>query len=104
MKPLNHTHSFHICNFFQNRLNLFSRNRDPNLTQNEHVHAICCRPEKIAGYVICGENVKTIQRYAVLNFEASSFSSFRDIKNPFVTTAAAANVDDSIKKHRNVKV
>ena len=39
------------------------------MTQHERVYAICCRPE-VAGDVISGENVKTIERYALLNFEA----------------------------------
>ena len=55
-----------------------SRNRQPNMTKNEHVYAVCCRPE-VAGDVILGESVKTIEGYAVLNFEVATFSSFRDI-------------------------
>ena len=47
------------------------------MTQNEHVYAICCRPG-VAGDVISSINVKTIECYAVLNFEVASFSSFRD--------------------------
>ena len=50
------------------------------MTQNEHVYASCCRPE-VAGDVISGENVNTIERYALLNFEAASFSSFRENQN-----------------------
>ena len=49
------------------------------MTQNEHVYVICCRPE-VAGDFISGENVKTIEGYAVLNSEVASFSSFRDIE------------------------
>ena len=45
------------------------------MTQNEHVYAICCRPE-IAGGVISDQNVKTIEGYVMLNFEAASISSF----------------------------
>ena len=41
------------------------------MTQNEHVYAICCRPE-VAGDVISGENVKTGKGYTMLNFEAAS--------------------------------
>ena len=48
------------------------------LTQNEYVYAICCRLE-VAGDVIYGEYVKTIEDYAVLNFEVASFNSFQDI-------------------------
>ena len=60
------------------------------MAQNEHVYAICCRPE-LAGVVISGENVKTVEGYAMLNFEVASFSSFRDIpENHFVTAEAAA--------------
>ena len=47
------------------------------MTQNERVYAICCRPE-VAGDVVSGENVNTNERYAVLNFEVASFSSFRE--------------------------
>ena len=69
------------------------------MTKNEHVYAICCRLE-VAGDVLSGENVKTIEGFAVLNFEVAGFSSFRDIpKNHFVT-AAEAHIDDSIKRKR----
>ena len=44
------------------------------MTQNEHVYAMCCRPE-VAGDVISGEDVKTIESCAVLNFEIANFSS-----------------------------
>ena len=54
------------------------------MAQNEHVYAIFCRPE-VAGDVISGGNVKTIEGYVVLNFEAASISSFRANQNqPFV--------------------
>ena len=45
------------------------------MTQNEHVYAIWYRPV-VACDVISSENVKTIERYALLNFEAASISSF----------------------------
>ena len=48
------------------------------MTQNEHVYEIFCRL-KTAGDAIYGEKVKSIEGYAVLNFEVASFSSFRDI-------------------------
>ena len=47
------------------------------MTQNEHVYVICCRQE-VAGDVISGENVKTIEGYAMLNFEVARFSTFRE--------------------------
>ena len=47
------------------------------MTQNEHVLAICCRPEA-AGEVISNESVKTTEGYAVLNFEAAGVSNFRE--------------------------
>ena len=37
------------------------------------------RPD-VAGDVISGKNIKTIKGYALLNFEAAIFSSFRDKK------------------------
>ena len=49
------------------------------MTQNEHVYAICCRPE-VAGDAMSSKYVKTIECYAMLNFELASFGSFRDIK------------------------
>ena len=53
------------------------------MTQNEHVHAIFCRPGA-AGDVISSGNVNTIEGNAVLNFEAGSISSFRENQNqPF---------------------
>ena len=53
-----------------------SRNRDPNVTQNEYVYAIFCPPE-VAGDVISSVIVKTIESYVVLNFETASISSLR---------------------------
>ena len=39
--------------------------------------------------------------YVVVNFEVASSSSFRNIpKNHFVTAAAEADIDDSIKRKR----
>ena len=73
------------------------------MTHNEHVYAICCRPE-VAGDVVFGNNVKPIDDYAALNFEVASFSIFRDIqKSHFVTAAveaAAADIGDSMKRKR----
>ena len=51
-----------------------------NMTQNEHGYAIWCRLE-VAGDVISGENVKTIEGYALYNFEAASISSFHENQN-----------------------
>ena len=47
------------------------------MTQNEHVYEICYRTE-VAGDVISGGVVKTIEGYALLNFEADSFGTFRE--------------------------
>ena len=66
MKLLND--SFQNSTLFENSIEPLSRNRNLNLTQNEYVQAICD--------VVSGEKVKTIERYAALNFEAASFSSF----------------------------
>ena len=53
------------------------------MIRNEHVYAICFRPEAV-GDVISGENITTVEGYAVFNFEAVSFSSFRENQNqPF---------------------
>ena len=53
------------------------------MTQNEHVYAIFCWPE-VAGDLISGANVKTIEGYVELHFEAANFSSFRVNQNkPF---------------------
>ena len=64
------------------------RNRDLDMTsQNEYVYTICCRLE-VAGDIISGENVKTVvgyAGYAVLNFEVTSFSSFRDIYKKIIS-------------------
>ena len=74
MKPLN---QFPKLYTFLESVEPLSRNRDQNTSQNEHVYAICCRPQVgLAGDVISGENIKTIKSYAVLNFEVASFSSF----------------------------
>ena len=49
------------------------------MTKNEHVYAICCRPE-VHGDVISGKNVTTIESWTVLNFEFASSNSFQDIQ------------------------
>ena len=49
-------------------------------TKNEHVYAIFSQQE-VAGDVISGDNVKTIEDYAVLNFEVANLSSFRENQN-----------------------
>ena len=46
------------------------------MTKNEHVYAFCYRPE-VADDVISGGDVKTIEGYAVLNFEVAGFSSLQ---------------------------
>ena len=79
MKSLNHS--------FQNSKRFWKKNED--------VYAICCRPE-VAGDVISGESVKTIEYYAALNFEVASFSSFRDIPKKYFATAA--DIDDTSKR------
>ena len=68
--------------FSQSAKSIIEKSRR-ELDQNEHVYALCCRQE-VAGEVICSGNVKTIESYAVLNFKAASFSSFRENQNkPF---------------------
>ena len=49
------------------------------MAQNEHVYAIFCRPE-VTGDVIADDSVKTIEVYAVVNFEVASFCTFQDIQ------------------------
>ena len=49
------------------------------MIQIEQLYTICCRPEE-AGEVVSGETVRIVDGYVVLNFEAASFSSFRDIE------------------------
>ena len=81
MKPLNYC--FQTCKHFQNRLNRYREIATRTKQKNDHVYVICCQPE-VAGDVISGENVKTVKRYAVLNFEAGSISSFWENQNqPF---------------------
>ena len=54
-----------------------------SMTKNKHVYVICCQME-VAGDVLSGENVKTIESYALLNCEAASISSSRENQNqPF---------------------
>ena len=52
------------------------------MTQDEHVYAICWWPE-VAGDVISGDNVMTVEGYGVLTFEVASFSIFQYIKKSF---------------------
>ena len=63
---------FQNCKLFSESVEPLLRNRDSNMTQNEHGYAICCRPE-IAGEVVSRENVKTLEDYVVLHSEVASF-------------------------------
>ena len=54
---------------------LLSRNRNLNMTQNQHVYAICCR-SNADGDVISGRNVKTIEDNALVNFQLASLKQF----------------------------
>ena len=77
MKPLNR--SCQNRKAFSESAEPLSRICDPNMKQNEHVYATCCRPE-VAGGVISGENVKKYRGLCcVINSEVASFSTFRDI-------------------------
>ena len=75
MKPSN---QFPKLETFKESVEPLSRNCNPNLIQNEHVRATCCRQE-VAGDVNSSENVTTVEGYDVLNFEFASFISFWDI-------------------------
>ena len=50
------------------------------MTQKEYVYAICCRPEA-AGDVISSGDVKTLEGYAVLNFQVANVRSFQENHN-----------------------
>ena len=62
MQPLNH--SFQNCKLFSESAEPLTRNCDPNLTQNEHVYAIFCRPE-VAGDVISAGIVNSFEGYVL---------------------------------------
>ena len=78
-----------------------SSNCVQNITQNEQVFAICCRPE-VDDDVVSGVNVSTVTGFVVVNFEVASSSGLRYIKNSHLETAEAAAVEvyigDSIKR------
>ena len=72
MKPLNALSK--TVNRFE-MVEPLCRNRDPNMTQNEHVCVIGRRPE-VDDDVISGQNVTTIKGYIAVDFEVASKSSF----------------------------
>ena len=73
MKHLNQ--SFQNSQLFEHRLNRYRE----IATQNEHVHAIFCRPGGAVD-VISGANIRTIEGYIVINFEVATSISFREIQ------------------------
>ena len=82
MKPFNR--SFQNMKHFDISLNRYRQIAIRPVTKNEHVYAIFCRLE-VAGDVISGGNVKAVEGYAELHFEAASIGSFRATQNqPFV--------------------
>ena len=89
-------HSFQNCLTFSESVEPLLRNCYPNMTQNERVYTICCRPE-VAGDVLSGANVKSIEGYALLTYEFANSSNFRDIKKNYFVTAQVADIDDIIK-------
>ena len=70
------------------------------MTLNEHVYAICCRPE-IDNDVIAGRNVKIVEGYVVVNFEIASFSSFRDLN---AICSRSAEVADDVIPGEDVEI
>ena len=61
------------------------------MIHNEHVSAICCRPE-VDDDVISGWNEKIIEGYVVVgpNFEVASFRSFRHFPQDHFMTVKLA--------------
>ena len=59
------------------------------MTQNEHVYAICCRPE-VDDNVISGRNVRTIEGYIVVNLVAAVSKIFQNDCFVKVKSATAA--------------
>ena len=77
-------------------IEMLPRNRDPNMTQNGHVYAICCRPEVDCDVI----SWLHVVGYVVANSEVASSSSFRDSvlkKNHFATEA---DIDNGTKRKR----
>ena len=73
-ETMKHFHyHFRNCKKIVKLVEPLSRNRDPNITQNEHFYAICYWLE-VDDDVISGWNIKTTQGYAVVKFEAAIFS------------------------------
>ena len=75
MKYLNN--AFQNLTPLRNRGESLSKNRDPNMTHNEHIYAIYCRPE-VADDVISSQNVETFWDYFAVTLWVGSFSSFRE--------------------------
>ena len=69
------THLIHVFQNCKPSVELQSRNRYLNMTQNERVYAICSRRE-VAGDVISRPKFKTIEGNGVHNFEVASSSIF----------------------------
>ena len=61
-----------------------SRNREPNMTQNEQVYAICCQPEA-ADYGVSGQDVETFRYYSSTNL------LFRENRNLPLTRMQCVN-------------
>ena len=59
------------------------------MTQNEHVHAICCRLEVDVDVIFC-RNVRTVEVYEALNVEVASSSNFREFPIATVKSVTAA--------------
>ena len=72
-------------NTFSESVEPLSRNRDPKMTQNLHVFAICRRPE-IDYDIVSGEAVDNVGVDVPITFGDSRSHRFRDIRGTdFVT-------------------
>ena len=59
------------------------------------------RRSEVAGDVISGQNVKSVEGYVMVNVEIASTSNLRDnLQINFVTAAAEADIDDNFKRKR----
>ena len=63
---------------FSKSIGPLSKIRNPDMTKNEHLCPICCRPE-VGDGVISGENVTTLESYGLVNVEVASSIRFRSI-------------------------
>ena len=64
--------AFQKLSTFSKSVQALSRNRNPNMSQNQHIYAINCGRPEVTVDAISSQTANTVPTYIVVNFEVAS--------------------------------